>query len=251
MGANGISPVVAIAGALFWTRSAETLSVADIFTTLTLVAVVTSPLTDLLMRLPACFTGYASAVRVQNFLLLQEAQRSHHTMQSQDSSFSQSELTAHEEAAGKDGNVQHRRYAIALVRASLTSYDTGIKILDNVDLQICVGHISMFIGPVACGKSTLLRVFLREVNLTDGIVIVADGMISYCGETPWLQDMSIRDNIIGRGTYEESWYQSVVHACALDEDILQLAEGDKTMAGSGGGSLSGGQKQRVVSHSPT
>jgi ABC-type transport system involved in cytochrome bd biosynthesis fused ATPase/permease subunit len=64
----------------------------------------------------------------------------------------------------------------------------------------------------------------------------------------WIQNCSIRDNIVGVRDFEPEWYASVVQACALDTDIESLSEGDGTNAGSAGSALSGGQKLRIVSY---
>jgi len=71
--------------------------------------------------------------------------------------------------------------------------------------------------------------------------------MAYCDQTPWLENRSIRDNILGQSPLDEKWLATVLEACALDEDVRMFPLGDLTLVGSGGVSLSGGQKQRVVS----
>ncbi|KAK3186314.1 hypothetical protein K4F52_004852 [Lecanicillium sp. MT-2017a] len=63
---------------------------------------------------------------------------------------------------------------------------------------------------------------------------------------PWLQNCSIRDNITGQSEYDADRYAHVLHCCALDEDLMQLPDGDKTLVGSRGSALSGGQRQRIA-----
>lgn len=70
--------------------------------------------------------------------------------------------------------------------------------------------------------------------------------MAYCSQTPWILNTTIQQNICGLRTcasINEEWYQSVLHACALDQDLLQLTD---SVAGSRGITLSGGQKQRVA-----
>ena len=45
---------------------------------------------------------------------------------------------------------------------------------------------------------------------------------------------------------DRGWYETVIHACALESDIAELPQGDLTLVGSAGHSLSGGQKLRLV-----
>lgn len=243
MGANGIAPVGVIAGALFWTRNSEPLTIADIFTTLALVTIVTAPLTQLLLYLPQCFAGIACIHRVQDFLNLDEVtDTSNNRFETFDGSIDQLRKSYDLELV-TSGN---KPYAVELTNATLFSLDRTIRIFDNITLKIRNGRVTMIIGPVGCGKTVLLKVVLGEIKLDHGFVITCQGKIAYCGETPWLRDMSIRDNIIAQSNFNTPWYNSVVHACALDEDIRQLADGDRTIVGSGGCKLSGGQIQRVV-----
>jgi ABC-type bacteriocin/lantibiotic exporter with double-glycine peptidase domain len=104
----------------------------------------------------------------------------------------------------------------------------------------------MFIGPVGCGKSSLLRCILGEIPLASGAATASSETIAYCDQTPWLQNTTIRNNIVAQSEYSPSWYREVLHTCALDEDIVQLSAGDQTQVGTGGCNLSGGQRQRVV-----
>jgi ATP-binding cassette subfamily C (CFTR/MRP) protein 1 len=106
----------------------------------------------------------------------------------------------------------------------------------------------LIIGPVASGKSTLLKGLIGETFLLSGSVeYTVPDEVAYCDQDAWLLNQSIRDNIVAFGSYDEEFYDRVVAACQLTEDLEQLPNGDKTTIGSRGLSLSGGQKQRVVS----
>lgn len=72
------------------------------------------------------------------------------------------------------------------------------------------------------------------------------GSLGYAAQEPWLFNESVRENILFGLEYEEEWYQNVVDACCLREDIEQLSFGDATLVGERGVSLSGGQKARVA-----
>lgn len=80
-----------------------------------------------------------------------------------------------------------------------------------------------------------------------GSILTSTSSIAYCDQTPWLQNISIRDNITGQSPLDDKWLASVIRSCALDEDISMFPQGDLTIVGSGGVALSGGQKLRVVS----
>lgn len=82
--------------------------------------------------------------------------------------------------------------------------------------------------------------------MAEGSLYLPTPKVAFCAQTPWLQNKTIRDNIIGISKYDEGWYHRVVSCCALEEDIAELANGDATNVGSKGVALSGGQKNRLV-----
>ena len=65
-----------------------------------------------------------------------------------------------------------------------------------------------------------------------------------------MSNCSVRRNVCGpykvADQIDVDWYNAVLKACALDEDVAHLKEGDETLVGSKGVNLSGGQKQRVA-----
>ncbi|KAK1456724.1 ABC transporter [Colletotrichum cuscutae] len=70
--------------------------------------------------------------------------------------------------------------------------------------------------------------------------------MAYCSQSPWLENGTLRQNILGISVFEKKWYDSVVSACGLEADLQALEKGDLTVIGSNGVNLSGGQKQRVA-----
>jgi ABC-type multidrug transport system fused ATPase/permease subunit len=53
-----------------------------------------------------------------------------------------------------------------------------------------------------------------------------NGDLAYVSQTPWLQDASIRDNILFGNDFDYEWYQMCIRASELLEDISSLREGD-------------------------
>ena len=62
---------------------------------------------------------------------------------------------------------------------------------------------------------------------------------------PWIQNKTIRDNIVFGLPYNEKWYQRVLSKCQLVKDLEVLPAGDLTELGEKGVNLSGGQKARI------
>lgn len=118
--------------------------------------------------------------------------------------------------------------------------------LTDVSLKFPIGRVSMIIGSVGCGTSTLINVLLGELAPRQGSVKAPSRAMAYCNQTPWLPNMGIRDIIIGHSNYLTTLYKSVLFACGLEEALKSLPQGDETFAGPNGSSLNDGLKQQVV-----
>uniref|UniRef100_A0A7N8WY80 Multidrug resistance-associated protein 1 n=1 Tax=Mastacembelus armatus TaxID=205130 RepID=A0A7N8WY80_9TELE len=118
--------------------------------------------------------------------------------------------------------------------------------LSVVRLNVCIpeGCLVAVVGHVGSGKSSLLSALLGEMDKLEGTVNVK-GSVAYVPQQAWIQNSSLKGNIIFGQEWKEAWYQRVVEACALQPDLEILPAGDKTEIGEKGVNLSGGQKQRV------
>lgn len=114
------------------------------------------------------------------------------------------------------------------------------------DLEVEKGQLTIVVGPVASGKTTLLKGLLGEVPSVSGQVALGRQGVAWCEQTPWLTNDTILANVIGYKQYDAALYRSVTYACDLDRDMARLENGDQTKIGSKGVSLSGGQRQRVA-----
>ncbi|GAA5966329.1 hypothetical protein JCM21900_003097 [Sporobolomyces salmonicolor] len=117
-------------------------------------------------------------------------------------------------------------------------------------LKVPRGKTTIVAGEVGSGKSAFLLALLGELHVRTGkIEVYTEGgkrvKTSYAAQSPWLQDTSIRENILFGEEFDQDRYDQTVFACALEDDIESLPEGDQTRCGEKGLSLSGGQKQRI------
>lgn len=118
------------------------------------------------------------------------------------------------------------------------------KILKNINLDVTKGSLTAVVGPVGAGKTSLISAFLGEMEKVTGTVNI-DGRIAYVPQQAWMQNASLRDNIVFGKPFNKKLYEKVIHACALNADLSMLPGGDQTEIGEKGINLSGGQKQRI------
>lgn len=104
----------------------------------------------------------------------------------------------------------------------------------------------MIIGPTGCGKSTLIKGLLGETPSSIGFVYSGTDSIAFADQEPWTINSTIKAGVCGESPLDETFYQEVVDACALREDLGYLPKSDMTRVGSKGISLSGGQKSRLA-----
>ncbi|QRW24039.1 ABC transporter transmembrane region [Rhizoctonia solani] len=124
-----------------------------------------------------------------------------------------------------------------------TTTDVSFRVAD-ISLNIPRGSIVGIAGPVGSGKSSLLLGLLGEMPQTRGRVSFG-GKTAYCSQMAWIQNATLRDNIIFGRPWDEERYWTSIRDASLETDLELLPDGDLTEIGEKGINLSGGQKQRV------
>ncbi|XP_053202213.1 multidrug resistance-associated protein 1-like [Panonychus citri] len=118
--------------------------------------------------------------------------------------------------------------------------------LRHINMKVKPGSFVAIVGSVGSGKSSLLSAILGEMEKISGrININGKYSIAYVAQQAWIQNTSLKNNILFGSPFDESKYNQVISACALEPDIAYLPGGDETEIGEKGINLSGGQKQRV------
>uniref|UniRef100_A0A0N4ZYB8 Multidrug resistance-associated protein 1 n=1 Tax=Parastrongyloides trichosuri TaxID=131310 RepID=A0A0N4ZYB8_PARTI len=116
--------------------------------------------------------------------------------------------------------------------------------LSNINIDMESGHLIVIIGRVGSGKSSLLSGILGEMSKIQGTVEI-HGTVAYFPQQPWIQNLSLKENILFGEEYKERLYKKVIECCALKPDIDILPNGDNTEIGEKGINMSGGQKARI------
>ncbi|KAK1750100.1 ATP-dependent bile acid permease [Echria macrotheca] len=144
--------------------------------------------------------------------------------------------------------------------------ETERFVLRDVSLSFPPGQLSVISGNTGSGKSLLLAAILGEADLLSGSAYVPrpqplderqdsnanagnwilPSNMAYVGQIPWIENATLRDNILFGLPYDKERYEQTLAACALNKDLESLSDGDQTELGINGVNLSGGQKWRVT-----
>jgi ATP-binding cassette subfamily C (CFTR/MRP) protein 1 len=116
--------------------------------------------------------------------------------------------------------------------------------IKDIDLTFGRNELVAIIGSVGSGKSSLLAALAGDMRKTNGEVVIGASR-AFCPQYAWIQNASVRENIIFGKDFDQKWYDEVVDACALRADLDMLPAGDRTEIGERGITVSGGQKQRM------
>lgn len=138
-------------------------------------------------------------------------------------------------------------------------------VLHDLNLKFPPKGLSVISGRTGSGKSLLLASILGECDILNGKVKVPvsrrlsqrydrrissagwviDNAIAYVAQIPWIENGTIRDNILFGLPYHPSRYRKVLYATAFAKDLEMFPENEMTHIGSNGVNLSGGQRWRV------
>uniref|UniRef100_H2Z8G3 Uncharacterized protein n=1 Tax=Ciona savignyi TaxID=51511 RepID=H2Z8G3_CIOSA len=146
-------------------------------------------------------------------------------------------------------NVDHSAASENAIRVDGASFrwdqDEEEDVLQNISMTVPEGSLVAIVGQVGCGKSSLVSAMLGDMEKVTGSVSVK-GSVAYVPQQPWIQNLTVRDNITFGKDLNICKYQDTVEACELKSDFEMLPASDQTEIGERGINLSGGQKQRVA-----
>uniref|UniRef100_A0A8C2CWN1 ABC-type glutathione-S-conjugate transporter n=1 Tax=Cyprinus carpio TaxID=7962 RepID=A0A8C2CWN1_CYPCA len=135
-------------------------------------------------------------------------------------------------------------YAVSIVNGTFSWAKQDQATLDNINVMVPQGSLLAVVGHVGCGKTSLVSALLGEMEKQEGQISIR-GSVAYVPQQAWIQNATLRDNILFGRPYVEQKYRCVLEACALTPDLEVLPGGDQTEIGEKGINLSGGQRQRV------
>ncbi|KAL4940284.1 hypothetical protein BDV06DRAFT_196970 [Aspergillus oleicola] len=230
--------------------SNHSLDPAPIFSSLALFNSLRMPLNLLPLVLGQITDAWTALNRIQEFIVAEEQkediQRDENMAEAvrmDNASFTWERLAADKEAE------QAEKKAGPETTSSEKPNDDSAKPgepfqLRDLNLDIQRDELIAVIGAVGSGKSSLLSALAGDMRLTDGAVSLSTSR-AFCPQYTWIQNASLRSNILFGKVCDEKWYDQVIDACALKPDLEILPNGDATEIGERGITISGGQKQRL------
>ncbi|KAH8698973.1 putative ABC bile acid transporter [Talaromyces proteolyticus] len=139
-------------------------------------------------------------------------------------------------------------------------------VLRDLNVSFPKAELSVVSGKTGTGKSLMLAAILGEVDVLSGKVNVPHSpttqerhdhlatranwiipsSIAFVAQIPWIENATIKDNILFGLPFDEQRYKQVIEVCALRKDLDMLTDGEYTEIGANGINLSGGQRWRVT-----
>ncbi|OQE44692.1 hypothetical protein PENCOP_c002G03156 [Penicillium coprophilum] len=214
----------------------QSILAAKAFTSMSLISLVTTPVLTFIQAIPAVIQCVGCFDRIQEYCSKPRAESNFDAPDTGENL--QSSLEMHK---------LHSSGSLIEFRGQDFGWNEGSSpVLHDVHLKIPDGLITMIVGPIGCGKSTLIESILGETVNAGNLANTNLSSVAYCAQIPWIQRRTICENIIGDKPMERDWYQTVISSCGLERDITRLHQGDRTVVAGNGMTLSGGQKQRIA-----
>lgn len=231
---------------LTFAASQTQLSVGTMFTSLSYLLLLTDPLVTIFQSIPSILSGLACLSRIQEFLEC-ETRRDFRKILSDIRK--EAALSSEKRVVGGEDQGEGPGADADPIVVSDGNFGWGADKFDlhDINTRVPKSSLTIVVGPVGSGKSTLCKALLGEIPYSSGNVVLSTRFphVGFCEQTAFLSNGSIRDNIIGFSPFDSERYAQVIEATALTFDFATLPQGDETNVGSDGITLSGGQKQRV------
>ncbi|KAL4916762.1 P-loop containing nucleoside triphosphate hydrolase protein [Aspergillus aurantiobrunneus] len=230
--------------------SNHALDPAPIFSSLALFNSLRMPLNLLPLVIGQITDAWTALNRIQEFIVAEEQKEDiqHDEHMSDAIKMDRASFTWERLAADKEAEEAEKKSDPKTTKPEPSEQPTNEPAepfqLHDMNLDIRRDELIAVIGGVGSGKSSLLSALAGDMRLTDGTVRLSTSR-AFCPQYTWIQNTSLRENILFGKDYDEKWYDHVIEACALKPDLEILPNGDATEIGERGITISGGQKQRL------
>lgn len=216
---------------VLWNVGTYDLALRNIFTMVAISIFIINPLCLIIRNIPRLKLISRGFSKFQTFLLQENWSDERHQTQ--------------------DGSQQIAIPATRMVdirNASIASQETSQPTLANIHVSLNQGEVLMVASPSRSLQTAFLLGLIGEGSILSGSVHVTSNSVAYCGQVPWIPNLSVYDIIVGDLALDRAWYNRVLDICCLRDDLERLPDFDKTLAGIHGSNLGIIQQQKIVSN---
>jgi ABC-type multidrug transport system fused ATPase/permease subunit len=238
---SGFCPLL-LGPPLTFASAHQSLNTTKLFTSVSWLMLMTYPLQTIFSATPELLSGLACIGRIQSFLECETRQDFRQVL---------ADIRLNEKRIGLNGSgvvqAQPNLAHPIVVQNGNFGWKSDKCVLRNINTRVSKSSLTLVVGPVGSGKSTLCNALLGEIPFSEGSTVLSTRFprVGFCDQTAFLSNRSVKDNIIGFSSFDQERYTEVIEATSLGFDISTLPQGGMTIVGSDGITLSGGQKQRV------
>ncbi|KAJ7717538.1 P-loop containing nucleoside triphosphate hydrolase protein [Mycena maculata] len=131
------------------------------------------------------------------------------------------------------------------IKGCAFGWDDKTRVLSGITLELAPRELHMVVGSCQWKIESPMSI-LGETRLVEGSLEVKAHKIALASQTPFIYPGTLRANILLDSPWDEAFYDKVIHACGLRQDIEALPQRDLVKLGDKGATLSGGQRQRLA-----
>ena len=188
-------------------HSSQTLDVGQAFTALSLIELVSRPVSTLIFSVSPLMGSLGCIDRIQTFLLSNG--RNDHRIIINSTKGELDEDDKEQSASVAESDVPLRTIVskakpssrnpapIRLLHATFAWSASGPPVVKDISFEVHRGNLTMIVGPVGCGKSSLLRGLLGEIPSSKGFVYAESPQSAFVAQSPWIQHKTFRNNVLG------------------------------------------------------
>ena len=120
--------------------------------------------------------------------------------------------------------------------------------IEGINFKAERGKLTMIIGKIGSGKSSLLYSILGETMVGDShsTSVHINDSVCFLSQNPWLINATVKQNILLNKEFNQEKFDWAIKYSALDHDLKNWELGENHLIGENGSTISGGQKARVA-----
>lgn len=150
------------------------------------------------------------------------------------------------------------RLAVLEAKGLTYTHPESVHGVENIDLRLTRGSLTVITGRIGSGKTTLLRVLQGLLPKDAGEIYWNGDLVddpanffvpprsAYTSQVPWLFSAPLKDNLLMGVPEDAVNIDGAIQSAVMEDDLKDLEDGLDTVVGPKGVRLSGGQMQRTA-----